>query len=244
MKRAATIALMLLLSGSATLALAQTGGLPTGNMPMGGMPMGGMPSGDMSNMTPEQAEAMAEQMMLRFGGMMGLDPEALRDASPEEREEMLRGGADAMAGQTMQRMEQIFGMPVEEMQNLSPEEKAALRARMMARTGPPIMTPPADLQPLRPAPRRGFPDGSIPLPVAADYSTELAVADPADRDLLLVAVDLPAREIVWRETLTTPFEKHLNLLDIAPDPSVLILELIDPETRRVIRRYRPVAAAE
>lgn len=222
MKRATTVALALLLGLSAAPAWAQTGGVP--------------------NMTPEQAQQMADQMMLRFGKQMGVDPEALRNATPEQREEMLRGGAEAMAGQTMQRMEQMFGMPVEELQNLSAEQKAGMRARMMARFQPP--TPPeADAIPLRYTPARGFPDGSTPLPVAADYSTILVVAEPAGRELLLVVADVVRREIVWRETRTAPFEEHLNLLDIAQDPSVLILELIDPETHRVIRRYRPVAAA-
>lgn len=228
MKHETTIALTLLFGLGAAPAPAQ---------------MGGMPSGDMSSMTPEQAAAMAEQMMLRFGGKMGLDPEALRNASPEEREEMLQGGADAMAGQVMQRMERMFGMSAEEMQNLSPAEKVALRARMTARFQQQAVAQPAEPRPLYAAPPHGFPDGSVPLPVLADYSTDLAIAEPAGQDLLLVAVDLPAREIVWRETRTTPFEEHLNLLDIAPDPSVLILELIDPDTHRVIRRYRPVAAA-
>jgi len=223
MKHATTIALALLLGLSVKPASAQTGGAP--------------------NMTPEQAEAMAEQMMLRFGGQMGLDPEALRNASPEEREEMLRGGADAMSGQTMQRMEQMFGMPIEEMQNLSAAEKAALRARMTARFQT-TAQPEADTFPMRYAPARGFPDGSIPLPVAADYSAELVVTEPAGRELLLVVADVARYEIVWRETRMVPFEERLNLLDIAPDPSALIVELIDPDTRRVIRRYRPVAAAE
>ncbi len=228
MKLATTIALALLLGLSTGLAQAQMGGVPTGGMP---------------NMTPEQAQQMADQMMLKFGAKMGLDPEALRDASPEEREEMLRGGADAMAGQTMQRMEQMFGMSVEEMQNLSAEDKAALRDRMMARSQQ-LRTPPeADALPMRHAPARGFPDGSTPLPVAADYSTVLVVTEPVDRELLLVVADVARREIVWRETRTAPFEEHLNLLDIAPEPSDLILELIDPDTHRVIRRYRPVAAA-
>jgi hypothetical protein len=224
MKYAGSIAAILLLGlitgPGANPALAQTGAMP--------------------DMTPEQAQAMAEQMMLRLGGQIGLDPEALRNATPEQRKEMMRGAADTMAGQTMQQMEQAFGMPAEELKNLSKEE---MRTLMVARLQPPAMAPPLQPRPLRSAPPRGFPDGSVALPVAADYSAELAVAEPAGRELLLVAVDLPARRIVWRETLTTPFERHLDLLDIAPDPSVLILELIDPATRRVIRRYRPVAAA-
>lgn len=224
MKYTTTVALALLLGLSNGPAWAQTGGAP--------------------NMTPEQAQQMANQMMLRFGGQMGLDPEALRNASPEEREEMLLGGADAMAGQTMQRMEQMFGMSVEEMQNLSNEEKEEMRASIVARFQAATQQPEADAFSMRYAPARGFPDGSVPLPVAADYSAELVVTEPADRELLLVVADVAQHEIVWRETRTAPFEEHLNLLDIAPDPSVLILELIDPDTHRVIRRYRPVAAAE
>ncbi|MCZ6893614.1 MAG: hypothetical protein O7H40_06155 [Gammaproteobacteria bacterium] len=266
MKLKTAIALTLVLGLSAAPALAQTGGMPMGGMPnmtpeqaeamtqqmmqRFGAKMGLDPEA-LRNASPEErkemmrggADAMAERMILQFGGKMGLDPEALRDAPPEEREEMLRGGADAMVGQSMQRMEQMFGMSVEEMQNLSSEDKAEMRARMAARFQPQAVAPPVEPRPLRPAPRRGFPDGSVALPVTADYGADLVVDEPPERELLLVAVDLPAREIVWRETLTTPFEKHLRLLDIAPDPSVLILELIDPDTHRVFRRYRPVAAA-
>jgi hypothetical protein len=224
MKYVTAIALALLLGLSVNPAAAQSGGAP--------------------NMTPEQAEAMAGQMMLRFGNQMGLDPEALRNASPEEREDMLRSGSGAMARQPLQRMEQMFGMPVEEMQNLSDEDKEALRARMMTRFQTAAQQPETDTFPLRYAPARGFPDGSIPLPVAADYSTVLLVSEPVNWELLLVVADVARQMIIWRKTRIAPFEEHLNLLDIAPDPSVLILELIDPDTHRVIRRYRPVAAAE
>jgi len=94
----------------------------------------------------------------------------------------------------MQRMEQMFGMSVEEMQNLGAEDKAALRARMMARSQQ-LRTPPeADALPMRHAPARGFPDGSTPLPVAADYSTVLVVTEPVDRELLLVVADLARRD--------------------------------------------------
>ena len=70
----------------------------------------------------------------------------------------------------------------------------------------------------------------------------MAVDEPAGREFLLVVADVIQRQIVWRETRTAPFEEHLNLLDVAPEPSSLILELIDPDSHLVIRRYRPVAA--
>ncbi|HSF96552.1 MAG TPA: hypothetical protein VLA52_16120, partial [Thermohalobaculum sp.] len=72
----------------------------------------------------------------------------------------------------------------------------------------------------------------------------LVVDEPAGRKLLLVAADIGRHEIVLRETRAVPFSEQINLRDIAPDPNMLVLELIDPETHRVIRRYRPVAAAE
>lgn len=204
-----------------------------------GFPTGGMPAGDMTNMTPEQAQAMADRMMLQLGGQLGLDPEALRNATPKQREEMLRGAAEASSNQMIQQLENDIGMSVSEFKNLGEDDQAAL---MMRRSDAPETG--FDPMPLPAAPGQGFPDGSIPLPVAADYTTVLAVKEPAGREFLLVVADVIQRQIVWRETRTAPFEEHLNLLDIAPEPSALILELIDPDTHRVIRRYRPVAAAE
>jgi hypothetical protein len=204
-----------------------------------GFPTGGTPAGDMANMTPEQAQAMADQMMLQLGGQLGLDPEALRNATPRQREEMLRGAADVMSNQAVQQFESNIGMSVEEFKNLSKEDQAAL---MMPRSDAPETR--FDPMPLPAAPGRGFPDGSIPLPVAADYTTDLAVDEPVGQEFLLVVADMIHRQIVWREMRIAPFEEHLNLLEIAPEPSALIVELIDPDTHRVIRRYRPVAAAE
>jgi hypothetical protein len=205
------------------------------------------------NATPEQqremlrqgGSAMADQMMQQMGAQMGLDPEAMRNATPDEQENMIRDGGKAMRGNMLGQIEQMFGMSIEEMQNLSEDDKAAMQARMMARAqAGQTPSPEDDPLPMRNAPRNGFPDGSIPLPVAADYTTDLAVNEPAGREMLFVAADTRRHEIVWRETRTAPFEQHLELLDITSDPSALVFELIDPNTRRVIRRYRPVAAAE
>ena len=200
-------------------------------------PTGGMPTDEMPNMTPEQAQAMAEQMMLQLGGQLGLDPEVLRNATPKQRKEILRGAAEASSGNAVQQFENDIGMSVGEFKNLSEEEQTAL---MMRRSEAPETK--FDPMPLPAAPDRGFLDGSTPLPVAADYTVDLAVDEPAGREFLLVVADVIQRQIVWRETRTAPFEEHLNLLDIAPEPSSLILELIDPDSHLVIRRYRPVAA--
>lgn len=226
MKYTATVALALLLGMSATAAWAQIGGMPGGGMP---------------NMTPEQAQQMLDQMMKGMGTQLDLDPETLRSASPEEREEMIRGAADAMAGQATKQMEDQFGMPLDEFKKLSEDEKNAL---MMSLLQPQQIVEPAAPLPLLPAPVRGFPDGSAPLPVTENYDAYLVVTEQVDRELLLVVADIARREIVWRATRIAPFEEHLNLLDFTPNPSDLILELIDPNTHRVIRRYRPVAAAE
>jgi len=210
--------------------------LPSAFAQMGGMPMGGIPA--MGDMTDEQADAMAAEMMQRYGAMMGLDPEALRNATAEEQQRMLEAGANAMAERMTQGLEQALGMPLEEIQNLSDEE---MRALVLARPQPEAALPPIEPRPLRTMPRDGFPDGSMPLPTAPDYQATLVYDEPPERDLLLIVVDPRANEIIWRETRTAPFEEHLSLLEIASDPSVLILEVIDPQTRRVLRRYRPAA---
>lgn len=254
-------------------ALAQVGGMSPGGLPGGGLPPGGMTemteeqvdaltdrmmrqmgarmgldAEALQDATPEERErmlqrgamAMTERLMLRIGASMGLDPEALRDATPEERTRMLQDGAAAMANRTTKQVEQTLGIPIQEMKTLSDEE---VRARMAARAELGTARAPISPRPLPTAPRQGFPDGSVPLPVGDDYSAELVFEESPVRELLIVAADLRARQIVWRESRTMPLREHLDLLELAQDPAMLVLELIDPRTRRVIRRYRPVAAA-
>jgi len=59
---------------------------------------------------------------------------------------------------------------------------------------------------------------------------------------LLVVADAARQEILWRETRVPPFDEDLPLREISPALSNLVIELIDPETRRMVRRFRPVAA--
>jgi len=100
---------------------------------MGGMPdMGQMRSREM---TPEEAQKWADQMMLKLGKSLGVDPEAMENASPEERNRLL-------------------------------------------------------------------------------------------------------------QERTAPFQAWIALKGLAPDPNALVIELIHPDTHKVARRFRPVAAGQ
>ena len=201
-----------------------------------GMPIPGLPMGGGANMTPEQAREMADRMMQQMGGAMGLDPETLRNATPEQRREMLKGAADAMAGQMQQRLEQSFGMPLDQVEKLGEDE---LRALMATRHRPPM--PAFEPTLLRPAPASGFPDGAMPLPVRNGNVASLSF-EMAQGDVLLVVADTARQEILLNETRTTPLEEEIDLDCMARDTGALVVEIIDPRTHRVIRRYRPVAA--
>ncbi|MFV2001659.1 MAG: hypothetical protein ACC619_01610 [Paracoccaceae bacterium] len=201
-----------------------------------GLP-GGLSINDLRNMTPEQAQGLADQMLQQLGKKMGVDPGALQNADQQEQQELLSGAMQERADQMIARIEAKTGMSIDEFNKLSEAEQNALMAARPepANTG-------FDPLPLLAAPVRGFPDGSAALPVAADFDAALRVSEPAGHEVLVVVADMAQREIVWREIRAVPFEERLNLLQLSPNPSALIIELIDPETRRVIRRYRPVAA--
>lgn len=207
--------------------------------PMGGFPFGDLSPEKMMSMTPEDREAAVEDMMIEFGVKMGLDEAALRAATPEQRQEMLRSGAAAIRERMEQSLEQRFGRPIEELENMSEDQLRTLVASRAAAA----TDDPADAAPrLRPEPLGGFPDGSEPLPVTADYVAELSVSEPAGRQMILVVADAVRREILWRSERMPPFNESLDLSDISSRLSNLVVELIDPETRRVARRLRPVAA--
>lgn len=190
-------------------------------------------------MTPEQAARMANEMLEGLGGMLGIDPETLRNAGDAERRELLRQGADGYAAGMRQRMEEQTGMPLEEMERL---DEAALRDLLMGGGDRPAPPGPAEALPLDPPPPEGFADGSEPLPVGPDGAASLAVTEPRGREVILVAVDIRAPEIVHRERRTIPFTAALALNDLSDDPATLVLEVIDAAERRVLHRLRPVAA--
>jgi hypothetical protein len=191
----------------------------------------------MKQMTPEEARQWADEMMLKMGKSLGVDPETMKNASPEERNRLLQEGAEAFSNRMIEDVEQRIGMSIEEWESLSETEREA-RSREMFMPAAPLQE---DI-PLDPAPPIAFGDGSEPLPVGPDQVAQLNVEGEAGRDYLLVAADQAARRIVMRENRTAPFEERIALKELAADPNNLVIELIDPDTRRVVRRYRPVAA--
>jgi hypothetical protein len=201
----------------------------------------GLSPEDLQSMTPEQAEELKRTLMLQMGGQFGLDPTLLDGLTQDQQEEMIRDAAKGRAGGILGQLEQMFGMSVSEMQNLDQTGKANLSASLSSQFQTTIGGR-TDAFPLRHAPPGGFPDGSIPLPVENDLIAALSVEEMLDHDVLLVVADLTRREIVWQETRTSPFVENWNLSDLSRDPNALVIELIDPQAGRVIRRYRPVAA--
>lgn len=222
---------------AATGAAAQMGGMPfgfPGGAQMPGMPdMGEMPT---KEMTPEEAQQWADEMMLKLGESMGVDPEAMRNATEEERRELLRDGADAYARRIVEGFEQRTGMSIEELDAMSEAEQDAKMRELFAPAAPVL----EDL-PLDPAPPLGFADGSESLPVGPDQVAELSIEGAAGREYILVASNAPARRIVMRETRVAPFQARIALKGLAEDPNALVIEVIDPDTGRVVRRFRPVA---
>jgi hypothetical protein len=233
--------LLITLAGTST-AYAQSDGTPSiGGFPMGGFGSMGLSLEEMQNMTPEEAQAMAQRLMLQMGGQLGVNQTALENATLDEQEDLIRQAAKSQAGGILGQMEQMFGMSVQDMQNLDAAGKAELRANISSDFQASIGGQ-TDALPMQPAPPGGFRDGSTSLPVQPDFSTVLTVENPADQEVLLVVADLTRREIVWREPRNTPFSEHFNLLELARNPNTLVLELINPHTGRVIERFRPVAA--
>jgi len=230
---------------AATGAAAQSGmpfGFPGmdqggGMVGMPGMPdMGQMPT---QQMTPEEAQKWADEMMLKMGKSLGVDPEAMKNASPEERNRLLQEGAEAFSNRMIEGVEQRIGMSIEEWESLSEAEQEA-KSREMFMPAAPVQE---DI-PLDPAPSLAFRDGSEPLAVGPDQVAVLRIEAEPGRDYILVAADTTARRIVLRENRTAPFEERIALKGLAPDPNALVIELIDPDTHRVARRFRPVAAGQ
>ena len=66
-----------------------------------------LPTGDRDAIR-DQVQQELETMLLDRAGSTALDPEKLRNATPDERNEMLRGGAGAMSGQAIKRQKSIL----------------------------------------------------------------------------------------------------------------------------------------
>ncbi|HUF86809.1 MAG TPA: hypothetical protein VMM59_05445 [Thermohalobaculum sp.] len=191
--------------------------------------------------SPDEAARMAEEMMERIGAIIGLDRQVLESASPEERRRLLEQAAEGYAERMRQQMEQRLGRPVEELDTLGEDALMGI-LRGGASGGPQAPAAPRRIPRPR-APAGGFPDGATALAVGPDFAAQLSVASPEGREVILVAVDLGVREIVLCEEHTIPFAAGLRLDRLAPQPSPVLLEVIDAGTHRVIARYRPVDAA-
>jgi hypothetical protein len=231
-----------LAAGLAMLFWSLQGAAQMPEFPMGGFPFGGDMSPEKTMaMTPEQREAAIEEMMVKFGARIGIDEAEMRAATPEQREELLRSGAEAMQKRMEENLEKRLGRPIAELKDMSEDE---LRALVLARQTAAPETP-RDAEPkLFPAPPGGFPDGSEPLPLAEGQVAKLSLAEPIGREMLLVVADAARQEILWRDTRVPPFEETLPLPQFSSALSTLVIEFIDPETRRVLRRFRPVAGSQ
>lgn len=204
---------LLALAGLPGPAPAQQDGLPDWLVPPGGLPP---PPADPKAAARAEAEAMAQPMESKVEEMLGARPDELKDMSKLEL--MMRLGANAMT-------------------RGEPEE-----ARDTPRARPVKPHPPLDPLSLAPEPPGGFADGAHPLPTDRSGATLLTATDPPG-PAILVVVDPVERRILLREDVTLPLRRDLSLRSLSPRFDTLVVELLDPPTRHVLLRFRPVSAA-
>lgn len=184
-----------------------------------------------------------QEMMKGIGGMFGVDMEEMQDLSREERNRKMKEAAEKLQSDMNTNLEKKLGMNVDAFKALDKDEARALFQRRMGggipgqgqdRLADVLNTP-------RPAPRHGFPDGSVAVPIADGKIKLPDNLESKRQDLFLIAVDSWEREIVWRLNAVKGGQ-IVNLKDIDAPQSSLLLEVVDPQTRRVVKRLRPVSS--
>lgn len=240
----------------AVLAAAQTSESPSIEPPMGDLPSLDLSPEGLAKMAPGGGDATTGGT-INLGAGLGLDEGELRAETMEERAELMLRRAEEMKQKMLGQVAERLGVTVDELVSMSEQDvraledqhRSAIAVERAAEDQHRSATVVVDEQPAfplplpLPAPPGGFRDGSEGLVVDAGYVAELAVAEPEGKEMLMVIADPLRREIVWRAERTPPFVEPLRLDELAADPSRLVIELIDPGTRRVVRRFRPVAGA-
>ena len=205
--------------------------------------------------------ALAAAMLACSAAMADADPglPSWLQPSPGAPAPVDRNGAEgaemeAMAARMEAQIEQTFGASPDEMSEMSGAElllrfgvnalSRSAEGAGSAGTAPPSASGRLPIHgdgapTLRHAPHGGFPDGAEPLPTSSEGLADLSVTG-APRDALLVVADPVAQEALLVEDVRLPLARTLNLGTLSPRFPDLVVELMDPSTRRIIHRYRPV----
>ncbi len=195
-----------------------------------------------------EARRMASDMMKNMGMPLGVDVDKLMTGTREERKAYSESLRKNLLKKREETYQSTFGMSPEELEKLDMEER---REVFRKRGGMKTMTPSAPEpgsrithNPPPPMPSSGFPDGSKALPVSGDLTATLEYSSAPDSSLTMVAVDLARSEIVHQAVKSGPISEKLNLRHFDAEPADLLIELVDPESRKVVARFRPVTAPE
>lgn len=171
-----------------------------------------------------------------------------------------RGDPDAAREQIERRFEESLGVDIEEMRNMS---RAQLMLRILTGGGdreadaqgagenlgvaePALYdaprnedTDPGNRLPATPPPG-GFPDHASPLEVTDTAQVSLRIAEPAGRELILVVADPGAERVLLNELVRLPVDRVIDLAALSPESYDVVIELLDPDSHRMVHRFHPV----
>lgn len=212
----------------------------------------------------QQGQAMQSQIMQQMAQMLGQNPDDLQNMSKEERKAAISQQAEQMRKDMLGSLQQSLGVTHEELETMTPAEKQArfsspeAMAQLMglmgqAGLGAALGQPPAAVatqnaveapEPLvavlpPAAPDAGFPDGSEALPVDQGFGVTIRHDNPEGRALVLMIIDTATRSALYRSTHPGPIDERFDLRDFDVPVADLLIEIVDAERSRVVRRLRP-----
>lgn len=172
------------------------------------------PDADPETAARAQAEVMAQEMEAQVEDMFGASSEEVKEMSGLEI--MLRLGANALSSR-----EQLQSSETSEPSPIVPHQLLALPG-------------------LTSAPPAGFADNALPLPAERSGAAVLTVSEPPG-PAILVVTDPVERRVLLREDVSLPLRRELSLRPLSHRVDTLVIELIDPASRRILQRFRLVA---
>ena len=182
----------------------------------------------------------------KLGESFGIDVTKLKGRSRKERKAIKKALAEKLMKKRDQGFQSAFGMSAEELEKLDKaEQRKIFRARGgMKGIGQPTSSAKQeiayDMPP--PMPQGGFLDGSQALVVSQDLTATIEFSSNQEVPLTMVAVDLARQVIVSQSTKSSPITEKINLREYSVEPTDLLIELVNTETRNVVARYRPVGS--
>lgn len=205
-------------------------------------------AGNVENMSQEELQQRiqdkAKEMTRGMEKMLGKSLEELEAMTDAEREAYVRNRQ--AGGQLTEGMEQqvpgltpdmLTGQAPGQTVIPTPGQQDAAEPQSTIRAPEPRV---AVLPP--PAPDAGFPDGSEALPVDADFGASIHYDNPDGRRLTLVVFDTGSRSVLHQARYDGPIDERYDLREFDADVADLLIEIIDDERSRVVRRMRPAYA--